>query len=344
MRYGFAVPPLCIIVRHRRERAALLPELLKFVAPLLVGLLGGGAAGAYLNEWYRRKHARLQRIPLIERVNRLVNPNLQGGITLARIVGDPTHPQLVELNNLREYQLTLRNTSTVHLQNVEIQFEFPAQDVQEYASPRTALSKTALQKIETSPPDAIAFPAVFRWLIPQLPSGDSVEFTFQAESPRSEDYEAALYNNDRVIIEKVKGEPAPIKSVHRRDWLVIPIALLVAVVLWVTLSWLGVMSPVDKLSVVREAGCNLRIVSSFSRYEQDSNTRIIQNRIFNAGQSCVVKSDQLDPKGSFTIGAGDTVTRESLAQSRPKLVQTEVFVGATGTTLKKTLIPLYAEP
>jgi hypothetical protein len=119
---------------------------------------------------------------------------------------------------------------------------------------------------------------------------------------------------------------------------------LVAVVLWVTLSWLGVMSPVDKLSVVREAGCNLRIVSSFSRYEQDSNTRIIQNRIFNAGQSCVVKSDQLDPKGSFTIGAGDTVTRESLAQSRPKLVQTEVFVGATGTTLKKTLIPLYAEP
>jgi hypothetical protein len=109
--------------------------------------VSGGAAGAVLNEWYRRKHSRLQKIPLIERVNRLVSPKLQGSITLARNVGNPTFPQLVELRNLREYQLTLRNTSTVHLQNVEIQFEFPATDVQEYASPRTTLSKTALLRV-----------------------------------------------------------------------------------------------------------------------------------------------------------------------------------------------------
>jgi hypothetical protein len=319
------------------------PELLKFVAPLLVGLLGGGAAGAYLNELYRQKHARLQRIPLIERVNRLVDPNLQGGITLARFVGDPAHHHLVELTNLREYQLTLRNTSTVHLQDVEIQFEFPAQHVQEYASPRTTLSKTALIKVNALPPDLAVFPTVFRWRIPQLPSGDSVEFTFQAESPWSEDYEAALYNNDRVIIEKVKGEPAPIKSVHRREWLILPLAVVAALVLSLTLSWLGV-GPTDRLTVVKEGGCDLRVVSSFTRYEQDSNTRIIQHRIFNAGQTCVVKSDQLDPKGPFTIGAGDTVTRERMAQSKPKLIQTEVFVGATGMTLRQTLIPLYAEP
>jgi hypothetical protein len=98
---------------------------------LVASVLCGGLAGAYSNELYRRKHGRLQRIPLIERVNRLVSLKLQGGITLARAVGDPAHRHLEELNNLREYQLTLRNTSTVHLQNVEIQFEFPAEDVQE---------------------------------------------------------------------------------------------------------------------------------------------------------------------------------------------------------------------
>lgn len=80
-----------------------------------MSFLSGGLAGARLNEWYRQKHSRLQKIPLIERVNRLVSPKLQRGITLARAVGEGPDRQLEELNNLREYQLTLRNTSTVHL-------------------------------------------------------------------------------------------------------------------------------------------------------------------------------------------------------------------------------------
>jgi hypothetical protein len=294
---------------------------------------------------YRRKHARLQRIPLIERVNRLVNPNLQGGITLARVLGDPDHRQLVELNNLREYQLTLRNTSTVHLQDVEIQFEFPAEDVQEYASPRTTLSKTTLIKIDTLPPDAAAFPTVFRWRIPQLPSGDSVEFTFQAANPRSENYEAALYNNDRVIVEKVKGEPAPAKKPDTWKILLAISGLLLSVV---TLLLIGgvpfTLQFPESFAVVKEGGCDLRVRSTYNRIEEGSEIRLIQHRIFNAGQNCVVKSDQLDPKGPFTVGAGEIVGRERLAQYRPKLVQSEVFVGATNTTLKKTLIPLYAEP
>jgi hypothetical protein len=318
-------------------------EVLKLVVTLLVGLAGGGLAGARLNEWYRQKHNRLQKIPLIERVNRLISPKLQWGITLARAVGEPTH--LVELTNLREYQLTLRNTSTVHLQNVEIQFEFPAEDVQEYASPRTTLSKTALLKVDASPTDATAFPTVFRWRIPHLPSGDSVEFTFQAINPLSESYEVALYNSERVIVEKIEGEPAPTKgSDHWKFTVAIPLAVGLSALLVAAGSWFGIIGPNDSLTVVKEAGCDLRVVSSFERYEQDSNTRVIQHRIFNAGQSCVVNSDQLDPKGPFTIGAGETITRERLALSRPKLVQTEVSVGATSTTLKKTLIPLYAEP
>jgi len=277
---------------------------------------------------------------LIERVNRLVNPKLQGGITLARAVGNPAH--LVELTDLREYQLTLRNTSAIHLQNVEIQFEFPAKDVQQYASPRTTLSKTALQKVDASPTDATAFPTVFRWRIPHLPSDDSVEFTFHAENPASEKYVVALYNSDRVIVERVEGEPALTRATG--NWKLPLIGTGVALLVVLTGWWFGFLGPFDRLTVVKEAGCDLRVVSSFVRYEQDSNTRVIQHRIFNAGQSCVVSSDQLDPKGPFTIGAGEAITRERLALSRPKLIEIEVSVGATGTTPKKTIIPLYAEP
>ena len=327
---------------YRGKGYAQLSEILKLVAILIVSLLGGGLAGARLAEWYRRKHSRLERIPLIERVNRLVSTPPQGAITLARTIGDPPHRQLVELNNLREYQLTLRNTSTVHLQNVEIQFEFPAKDVQEYASPRTTLSKTALLRVDAVPTDATAFPTVFRWRIPHLPSGDSVEFTFQAVDPSSGSYVVALYNTDRVIVERVEGEPAPPKKFS--DWKLLLIILFLGGVLAGLVWQFGIVGPIDKLTVVKEAGCDLRVLSSYNRYEQDSSTRVIQHRIFNAGQSCVVQSDQLDPKGPFTVGAGETVTRERLALSRPKLIQTEVSVGATSTTLKKTLIPLYAEP
>ena len=104
-----------IIAGATGKGIAPLSEFLKFIATLLASFLSGGLAGARLNEWYRQKHSRLQKIPLIERVNRSVSPKLEGGITLARAVGEVPHRQLEELNNLREYQLTLRNTSTVHL-------------------------------------------------------------------------------------------------------------------------------------------------------------------------------------------------------------------------------------
>lgn len=145
------------------------------------------------------------------------------------------------MNNLREYQLTLRNISTVHLQDVEIQFEFPAQDVQEYAALRTSLSKTTLVKVNAVPTDATAFPTVFRWRIPHLPSGDSVEFTFYAVDPKSDSYEVALYNSDRVIVEKVEGEPAATKRTD--NWKFLTAILLVAgsaALIVAAGSWLGV--------------------------------------------------------------------------------------------------------
>src|SRR6185503_12011723 len=110
---------------------------------------------------------------------------------------DLSNRRLEELTNLREYQLTLRNTATIYLQDVEIQFEFPTEDVEAWAS-RPALSKTAPVLVDA----VIADPwkKGFRWRIPHLPSSDSVEFSFRAVNPPSDDYEAALYKTERVIL------------------------------------------------------------------------------------------------------------------------------------------------
>src|SRR2546422_11584027 len=107
----------------------MLLEILKIVLPFL----GGGVAGAVVNEWLRRRREKVQRIPLIERVNRAVRPTLKG-FTLARVSGPPEDRELEQIKNVREYQLTLRNTSTVHLEDVEIQFEFSTEDVEAWAS------------------------------------------------------------------------------------------------------------------------------------------------------------------------------------------------------------------
>lgn len=69
-----------------------------------------------------------------------------------------------------------------------------------------ARSQTALIAI-----DAVAtepWLKAFRWRIPHLPRGDSVDFTFQALTPSSDQYVAALYNAERVVINKVSGEPS----------------------------------------------------------------------------------------------------------------------------------------
>jgi len=80
-------------------------EILKLVGTFFFG----GAAGQLLAEWFRRRSGKLQTVALIERVNRQVSPDLKG-ITLARVMGAAGNRQLQEIRNLREYQLTLRNT------------------------------------------------------------------------------------------------------------------------------------------------------------------------------------------------------------------------------------------
>jgi hypothetical protein len=75
-------------------------QMLEF-AKLLASFLGGCLA-TILAEWFRRRRNRVQNVLLIERVNRIVSPELEG-LTLARTVGVPPNHRLEEVKDLREY-------------------------------------------------------------------------------------------------------------------------------------------------------------------------------------------------------------------------------------------------
>jgi hypothetical protein len=236
-------------------------EILKIVLPML----GGGAIGALINEWFRRKNSRVQAIPLIERVNRRIKPELEG-ITLARVTlgrgGDRT---LVELHDLREYQLTLKNTSTIHLQDAEIQFEFAATDVEAWAS-RPSLSRAALIAI-----DGIATPPwkrAFRWRLPHFRSGDSLEFTFRVVNPLGDlvgdlpQYEVSLYKSDRVIVTQVRGEGEAAKT----RLLTKPLTGLMVTGLLLLISVFFLPSGNGStVSTISMPGCSLRVISSYEK-------------------------------------------------------------------------------
>jgi hypothetical protein len=308
------------------------------IAKLLFSFLGGSLAGALVSEWFRRRRSRLQSIPLIERVNRLVNPELEGVILARR---NSTDSPLEELKNLREYQLTMRNVSSVHLQDAEVQFEFPADDVSGVAS-RPTLSKTPLVLVS-----AVATPPwkkAFKWIIPHLPSGDSVEFTFRAVDPSSESYEAALYRSGGVVLQKIVGEPPPTKAYAFPLVLTLGLSLL-TLLLWGIVTG-RVQSGTEKFTTIRLAGCDLRVVSFYDAYGQRLNSPfLIKHRIFDLGtQDCLVQSEKMNLATPVTIKPGVVFERESLSDSKPQLVDTEISVGATSTSLTKTTVLLYVEP
>lgn len=182
-----------------------MPSTLTFWATLVGGGAGGAIIAAALTEWIRGRRGRLQRVQLIERVNRLVEPT--EGFALARLVEERPKgkKQWVPVEGVREYQFTLRNTTSVHLKDLEIQFEFPVAQVEGLAT-RPVLSRTALEVV--APAVSEPWKSGHRWKIPYLPPKDSVEFTFKSVNCPSEEYEAALLNADRVVIQKMHGEPA----------------------------------------------------------------------------------------------------------------------------------------
>lgn len=307
---------------------------------IAVSILGGGAAGALMNEWFRRRSGRLQPIPLIERVNRLISPELKG-FALARVVGNGDTRQLEEIQNVREYQFTLRNTSTIHLHDAEVQFEFPSQNVEAWAE-RPVRSKTAPMEIKataTSP-----WRGAFRWRIPEFPASDSIEFTFRVIDPPSGDYEVALYNGGQVVIQRSKGEPPANKSVGAKSamllhtiWLGVIAATLAA---FVPFAFWG--SEATNSSFVSGNGCSLEIASQYNRLSEDfwpwKGPWEMKASVRNIGNGpCIFATDTFGGKPR-TLAPGDSAFFPSaFSETRPKLAPSPIAFGTVGPTAKSTV-------
>ena len=320
-------------------------EIIKILLPLL----GGGAVGALLNEWFRRRRSKVQSIPLIERVNRRISPELRG-FALARVVTDASGRSLQEVNDCREYQLTMRNNTDTHLNNAEVQFEFPADDVQAWTS-RPALSKTALEKVDAVP--TAPWKSAFRWVIPHFPAGDSVEFTFQAIDPESERYAAAIYKADGVILQTVEGEPSLERS-SSLTWLLFKDRSFL-VLLGLAVAALGMYmrydltKPSDKVTALRATGCEMEVVSSTTPYDENSfiaqwrhSPAGIRYRITNLGTNdCLFYSPMMLIMTPTLVRPGETQGKESHSQVEPKLQNVDVFFGPDASSLTKATAPVY---
>jgi hypothetical protein len=310
-------------------------ELIKLIA----AFLSGGLAGALITEWFRRRREKVQRIQLIERVNRLISP--LEGFTLVRVI-EGRDGAVKEVRDLREYQLTMRNSTSTHLQNAEVQFEFPSDDVQALVS-IPALSRIALEPLDA--PKTLG-KKVFRWKVPHFPAGDSVEFTFRAVAPSSEKYECSL-NYVGVIFERIVGEPPPARS---RSFLTsFPAVMLMAVIAALSivevLQVTGALQPRsgEKLTLVKLGGCDLQVVSLFELYGQNPDSPWhIKHRIINVGpQDCMVQSQAFNLENPAIVKTGDTLEREHLSEHAPKLGDAVLSVGVVGNSRETATTPIY---
>lgn len=326
------------------------------IAIIMASILGGGLVGAFLIEWFRRRRVRVHAIQLIERVNRQVSPELRG-FTVARVVETPTDRKLEELKNLREYHLTMRNTSPVTLQDAEVQFEFPADDVQAWAS-RPALSTTALVEVEATA--TLPWKKAYRWIIPHLPTGDSVEFTFRAVEPTSDSYEAVLYNSKGMVFERLSGEPrlgreATISHVIEFAFF----AGVLAFALFVALAFQGKTnvlhnSPValsaaekhalpEKITAIKLAGCNLSVSSWVDRGHEGP--WMVEREIINLGaQACVIQSEKMGPMTPFNVEPNLMWNEAKYSEGEPKLVDAEISVHSRNTLPATATVPVYVVP
>ena len=321
-------------------------EILK----LLMTLISGGAVGAIITALFQRRRARMQPIPLIERVNRLVSPELKGFV-LARLVGDGREGQSLEVvQNVREYQLTLRNTSHIHLHNAEVQFEFPSKDIEGHAE-RPLWSKTIPIQIATKISEP--WKGAFRYCIPELPPGDSIEFTFRAVDPSSAEYGVALYNGGQVVIKISKGEPEARRSelFGRVAILFVTFTCILTILTIFKYLWKSPSAPtsapqtasiVTKATVIDWAGCSLNVDTTSEEMNSGPPTQEgpwrIDSYIMNTGtRRCFLKwgSSQGD---SFPIEPGNSVeVMGEYVNTKPILTSVELLFGPDGPKNKATV-------
>ena len=155
-----------------------------------------------------------------------------------------------------------------------------------------------------------------------------------------------LYNNDRIILDRVIGEPAARKS-RRLGYYLFPATMLTILAIVIPLA----LTYPDHKSIttaIRGGGCYLNITSSWEAQRPQrippSGPWTIYHRILNSGiRTCVVQSEQLDAEGPFTLGPGKADERERLSVHLPKPVYIAVSVGTPNTAPEKMPIQVYAE-
>jgi hypothetical protein len=324
------------------------------IVKLLLTLFSGGACGAFLNEWFHRRRSRMQPIPLIERVNRLVSSEMKGFV-LARAAGDGSDRRLEEIKWVREYQLTLRNTSYIHLHNAEIQFEFPSMDVEARAE-RPSHSKTTPIPVDAELPKPTE--TAYRWRIPEFPPNDSMEFTFRAVDAISDEYAVALYGAGQVVIEKYSDEPIARGSVFTRPMVIICLSAIIGIL--VNLGfWHFIVSPGSsktdsvktdaadptgiKATVIDWAGCSLDVTSSSMPVNLSLPSQAgpwkLSGDILNTGdRKCFLKWES-NPGNPFTIEPGqDILEHEEYTNTKPGLVPHVLLFGPDSPTNKATVM------
>jgi len=158
-------------------------------------------------------------------------------------------------------------------------------------------------------------------------------------------YAVALYKNDRIILDKIIGEPVTPKS-RRLGYYLFPATMTMIAMIAVSLL---LVYPGHKsiTTAIKGSGCYLNITSSWEERTQripPSGPRTIYHRTLNSGiQTCIVQSEQLDAEGPFTLGPGKVDERERLSVHLPKLVDIAVSVSTPNTAPEKRLIQVYTE-
>jgi len=315
-------------------------EILK----MLLTILSGGACGALINEFLHRRKARMQPIPLIERVNRLVSSGLKGFVLARRIGTDNKDGDLEVIQRVREYQFTLRNSSYIHLHNAEVQFEFPSKDVEGRAE-RPGRSKTTPIQLDAEISEP--WKAGYRWRVPELPPGDSIDFTFRAVDPSSDEYEVALYNCGQVVIEKSKGEPAAkrLNLIGKPE--IIFYTFIVAFVAF--FGFVMFKSIADRgrqeVTVIDWAGCNLNVTTSsylvnsklFS-FSQSKTWSVISDVTNTGTQKCFLKWESSSEDG-FTVDSGSSdVVYSGYMNTKPILAPVKLLFGPDAPGNKATVM------
>jgi hypothetical protein len=101
----------------------------------------------------------------------------------------------------------------------------------------------------------------------------------------------------------------------------------------------------EKLTAIKLAGCDLRMVSFFDVYGRGLYSPYqMKHRLFNEGhQNCVIRSDELNLTILTNIKPGQIIEKEQVSESYPILRDSEISVGSSNTSLVRTTVPLYLE-